>query len=192
MSVRPGIDVIVGGDAPPPQGRSAWFIVATSSAACIGIALASGTHLGLVFILLPAFVAIVWQSPKTMIAILPVWMVLLGLIRRLTPGGGNITFSGDPVLIIGPIVILLLFFVAEARSSTAPGSPPRSARSARSRFSRPSTPSRATCSPVSAGSSSSWCRCSRFGLVARSSTRRSRSRSSARLPCSDCARPSTG
>jgi hypothetical protein len=117
MSVRPGIDVIVGGDAPPPQGRSAWFIVATSSAACIGIALASGTHLGLVFIVLPAFVAIVWQSPRTMIAILPVWMVLLGLIRRLTPGGGNITFSGDPVLIIGPIVILLLFFVAASRGA---------------------------------------------------------------------------
>jgi hypothetical protein len=100
-----------------PQGRSAWFIVATASAACIGIALASGTHLGLVLIVLPAFIAIVWQSPKTMIAILPVWMVLLGLIRRLTPGGGNITFSGDPVLIIGPIVILLLFFVAASRGA---------------------------------------------------------------------------
>jgi hypothetical protein len=115
--LRPGNDLIDGGGTPPPQGRSAWFIVATASAACIGIALASGTHLGLVLIVLPAFIAIVWQSPKTMIAILPVWMVLLGLLRRLTPGGSNVTFSGDPVLIIGPIVILLLVFVAASRGA---------------------------------------------------------------------------
>ena len=118
MSLRPSIDVpfAVGG-TPQPRGRSAWFIVATASAACIGIAVASGTHLGIVLIVLPVFIAIVWQSPKTMIAILPVWMVLLGLIRRLTPGGVNITFSGDPVLIIGPVVILLLFFVAASRGA---------------------------------------------------------------------------
>lgn len=122
MSLRPGIDVLegseellVGGESPAPQGRSAWVIVAGASAACIGVALASGTHIGLLLIALPVFIAIVWQSPKMMIGILPVWMVLLGLIRRLTPGGGNITFSGDPVLIIGPVVIILLFFVAASR-----------------------------------------------------------------------------
>jgi len=118
MSLRPGIDLkLAVGDPPAPQGRSAWVLVATASAACIGIAIASGTHLGLVLIVLPVFIAIVFQSPKTMIGILPIWMVLLGLIRRLTNGGGNITFSGDPVLIIGPIVILLLFFVAASRGA---------------------------------------------------------------------------
>ncbi|HUD70034.1 MAG TPA: hypothetical protein VMQ40_07325 [Acidimicrobiales bacterium] len=117
MSLRPGIDVIARVEAPAPQGRSAWVIVVSASVACIGIALASGTHLGLVLIALPVFIAIVWQSPKTMVGILPVWMVLLGMLRRLTPGGSNITFSGDPVLIIGPIVILLLFFVAASRGA---------------------------------------------------------------------------
>src|ERR1039458_4258803 len=95
-----------------PQGRSAWVLVVVASIGCIAIALASGTHIGLVLITLPIVIAMVWQSPRTMVAIMPVWMVMLGLVRRLTPGGGNVTFSGDPVLIIGPVVFLLLFSAA--------------------------------------------------------------------------------
>jgi len=100
-----------------PTGTSAWLLVLVGTAACLGVALASGTHLGLVVIVLPIVVAITWQSPRTMLAVLPVWMVMLGVIRRLTPGGGNITFSGDPVLIIGPIIILLLFLTSLGRGA---------------------------------------------------------------------------
>jgi hypothetical protein len=100
-----------------PKGTSAWALVVLGSLACLGVALASGTHIGLVLIVLPIVVALTWQSPKTMLAVLPVWMVMLGLVRRLTPGGGNITFSGDPVLIIGPIIIVLLFLTAIGRGA---------------------------------------------------------------------------
>jgi len=100
-----------------PQGRSAWTLVVGGTVACLGVALASGTHIGLVVIVLPIVVLITWQAPRTMLGLLPVWMVMLGLVRRLTPGGGNVTFSGDPVLIIGPIVILLLFLTSVGRGA---------------------------------------------------------------------------
>ncbi|HEV3212298.1 MAG TPA: hypothetical protein VGZ03_02770 [Acidimicrobiales bacterium] len=100
-----------------PQGTSAWTLVILGALACLGVALASGTHIGLVLIVLPVVIALTWQSPRMMLAVLPVWMVMLGLVRRLTPGGGNITFSGDPVLIIGPIIIILLFLTAVGRGA---------------------------------------------------------------------------
>ena len=116
MSVQPiQGEVGIAQGEPAPQGRSAWLLVILASTGCIGIAIASGTHIGLVLVTLPIVIALVWQSPRTMIAVMPVWMVMLGLVRRLTPGGGNITFSGDPVLIIGPVVFLLLFIVAASR-----------------------------------------------------------------------------
>jgi hypothetical protein len=92
-------------------------LVIVSAMVCIFIALASGTHIGLVLVTVPIVVALIFQSPKTMLVVLPVWMVMLGLVRRLTPGGGNITLSGDPVLLIGPIVLLLLFAVAVSRGA---------------------------------------------------------------------------
>lgn len=98
-----------------PTGRSAWALVGISTTVCIFIALASGTHIGLVVVTLPIIVALIFQSPRTMLTVLPVWMVMLGLVRRLTPGGGNVTFSGDPVLLIGPIIILLLFGIVVSR-----------------------------------------------------------------------------
>ena len=105
-----------------------------------------------------------------MLVVLPVWMVMLGLVRRLTPGGGNITFSGDPVLIIGPIIIILLFLPPSggAPSSAGPGSPRSSRRSACIALLEAFNPQQAACSRGSAACSSSSCRCSRSGSVARS------------------------
>jgi hypothetical protein len=100
-----------------PRGSSAWSLVVTGAVCCLGVALASGTHIGLVLIVLPCVILLTWQSPRTMLGLLPVWMVMLGLVRRLTPGGVNVTFSGDPVLIIGPIVIILLFLTAIGRGA---------------------------------------------------------------------------
>lgn len=100
-----------------PHGTSAWALVILGALACLIVALASGTHIGLVLIVLPIVIALTWQSPRMMLAVLPIWLVMLGLLRRLTPGGGNITFSGDPVLIIGPIIIVLLFLTAVGRGA---------------------------------------------------------------------------
>jgi hypothetical protein len=67
-------------------------------------------------IAIPVVVALAWSNPQAMLVILPVWMVAMGLIRRLTPGGGNVTFSGDPVLIIGPAALLIMWLaVSTAR-----------------------------------------------------------------------------
>jgi hypothetical protein len=118
MSLQPAASLGgPGPDSPPQQGRSAWFVVACAGIGCIVVALASGTHIGLALIALPIAVALVWQSPRTMIAVLPVWMVLLGVLRRLVAGGGNVTFSGDPLLIIGPLIIFLLFVLAVSRGA---------------------------------------------------------------------------
>lgn len=100
-----------------PTGRSAWMLVISSATVCILIALASGTHIALVVVTVPIVVTLIFQSPRTMLVVLPVWMVMLGLVRRLTPGGGNITFSGDPVLLIGPVIILVLFGIAVSRGA---------------------------------------------------------------------------
>lgn len=100
-----------------PKGRSAWMLVIGAAAVCLFIALASGTHVGLVVVTVPIVVAVIFQSPKTMLLSLPVWMVMLGLVRRLTPGGGNVTLSGDPVLLIGPVVLFLLFCIAASRGA---------------------------------------------------------------------------
>jgi hypothetical protein len=100
-----------------PTGRSAWLLVIGSSIVCVAIALVSGTHIALVLVTVPIVVTLIFQSPKTMVVVLPVWMVMLGLVRRLTPGGGNITLSGDPVLLIGPIIILVLFGIAVNRGA---------------------------------------------------------------------------
>jgi hypothetical protein len=110
-------DEVTAAAAPQSSATSAWALVVVGAVGCIGVALASGTHLGLVFIVLPMVVALAWLSPRTMLSVLPVWMVMLGLVRRLTPGGGNTTFSGDPVLIIGPVILILLFFIAVNRGA---------------------------------------------------------------------------
>ncbi len=100
-----------------PTGRSAWLLVLSATFVCLFIAVASGTHLGLVVIGLPLIVALIFQSPTTILISMPVWMVMLGLVRRLTPGGSNIGISGDPVLLIGPVVLILLFAIAANRGA---------------------------------------------------------------------------
>ena len=119
MSVQsdPGVLMDTATTGHEPHGTSAWALVILGALACLTVALASGTHIGLVLIVLPIVIALTWQSPRMMLSVLPIWLVMLGLLRRLTPGGGNITFSGDPVLIIGPIIIVLLFLTAVGRGA---------------------------------------------------------------------------
>ncbi len=79
--------------------------------ALLALSLFSGTHLIFALIALPLVIIMAWTNPEAMISVLPIWMVLMGLIRRITPGGGNVTFSGDPVLILGPVALLVLWAV---------------------------------------------------------------------------------
>lgn len=106
--------------APPPpehrqRGGSIIFNAAAGSLALLALALFSGSHIVFAIIAIPIVILMAWTNPEAMIAMLPIWMVLMGLIRRITPGGGNVTFSGDPVLIIGPIALLVLVAVVVSR-----------------------------------------------------------------------------
>lgn len=97
------------------------LVTATSvSLGLLALSLFSGSHLIFAIIAIPVVIVMAWTNPEAMIAILPVWMVLMGLIRRITPGGGNVTFSGDPVLIIGPIALLVLTAVVISRREPGP------------------------------------------------------------------------
>ena len=72
---------------------------------------------------IPITVAIIWLSPRASLYGLVVWTVSLGLLRRVLPGGGNVAFSGDPLLLVAPLVITLLFISAVARGSLRARSP---------------------------------------------------------------------
>lgn len=104
--------------APPrrrQRGGNAVITAATATMGLLALSLFSGTHLIFALISVPLVVIMAWTNPEGMIGILPIWMVLMGLIRRITPGGGNVTFSGDPVLIIGPIALLVLWALVSSK-----------------------------------------------------------------------------
>jgi hypothetical protein len=88
--------------------------------ALLALSLFSGTHLIFAVIAIPVVIAMAWSNPVAAIAILPVWMMVMGLVRRITPGHGNSTFSGDPVLIIGPMALMILWLLV---LSTREGGP---------------------------------------------------------------------
>ncbi len=72
----------------------------------------AGSHIVYALLVIPLVVVMAWTNPVAMIGLLPIWMVLMGFLRRITPGGGNSTFSGDPVIMVGPVAILVLFAVS--------------------------------------------------------------------------------
>jgi len=72
----------------------------------------TGSHIVYALLVIPLVVVMAWTNPVAMIGLLPIWMVLMGFLRRITPGGGNSTFSGDPVIMVGPVAILVLFAVS--------------------------------------------------------------------------------
>ncbi len=100
------------GSAGELSGRSAWFYVTVGAVGSVVVSLVAGSHLILAIVIIPLMIAVAWSNPVAMMSLLPVWMVLLGFVRRFTPGGGNITFSGDPVILVGPIAILIMVFAA--------------------------------------------------------------------------------
>ncbi len=100
------------GSAGELGGRSAWFYVSVGAVGSVAVSLVAGSHLILAIVIIPLAIAVAWSNPVAMMSLLPVWMVLLGFVRRFTPGGGNITFSGDPVILVGPIAILIMVFAA--------------------------------------------------------------------------------
>jgi hypothetical protein len=104
------------------RGGRSWLIVLVATVGSLLISLVAGTHVIFSVITIPLVISLAWSSPELLITIMPVWMTLLGFVRRFTPGGGNVTFSGDPVLIIGPVALIVLLLV----TVNSKGAPPLS------------------------------------------------------------------
>jgi len=79
-------------------------------------------HILLALAVLPLVLAVVWTSPRTTILGLVFWLVALGMVRRLI-GSGSSTGLGDPLLLVGPAVLALLFVVACGRGALRSRSP---------------------------------------------------------------------
>ena len=78
------------------------------------LAVSVSLHVILALAVLPLVFAVVWMSPRSTILGLAIWLSALGMVRRLI-GSGNSTGLGDPLLLVGPIVLLLLLVVACGR-----------------------------------------------------------------------------
>ena len=106
----------------PAGVRSSAAMSSIGSALAVGIVLSviSPTHGIFAIVGLPAMAFLAFSSPRTAIIVLPVWMTMLGFFRRFTPGGGNTTLSGDPMLLIGPVAIIILWLVSNQKGIPTP------------------------------------------------------------------------
>jgi hypothetical protein len=93
-------------------------------AALFGALLAASVslHLLLALAVCPLVFAVVWMSPRSTILGLALWFVALGLVRRLV-GSGSSSGLGDPLLLVGPTVLVLLLVVACGRGALRKRSP---------------------------------------------------------------------
>ncbi len=87
-------------------------------AALFGLLLAASVslHILLALAVCPLVFAVVWMSPRSTILGLAFWLVALGMVRRLV-GSGSSAGLGDPLLLVGPAVLVLLFLLASGRGA---------------------------------------------------------------------------
>lgn len=106
----------------PASARSSEAMRSLAGALAVGLVLSviSPTHGIFAIVGLPAMAFLAFSSPRTAIIVLPVWMTMLGFFRRFTPGGGNTTLSGDPMLLIGPVAIIILWLVSNQKGFPTP------------------------------------------------------------------------
>lgn len=100
----------------------AAFAAVLAVVAGVLVTRSGGSHLVIAIGLIPLVVAVVWLSPRKCIYGLVVWTVCLGFFRRIVPGGAGLGF-GDPLLLVAPAVITLLFVSAAARGAFRTRSP---------------------------------------------------------------------
>ena len=93
-------------------------------AALFGALLAASVslHVLLALAVCPLVLAVVWMSPRSTILGLAFWLIALGMVRRLV-GSGSSGGLGDPLLLVGPAVLVLLLVVACGRGALRKRSP---------------------------------------------------------------------
>ena len=113
MSLSPPGDLLPAPESDQTSLPSAsWPLVIVALIGGLAISLVAGTHVALALVILPIVVAVAFVSPQSLILLLVIWLLELGLVRRLIPGGSLSGISGDPLLMIGPAVIFALFMRA--------------------------------------------------------------------------------
>ena len=90
-------------------------------AVAVGALIGAGGSLGLRGALLvsalPLVIAVVGRSTRGTIIGLAIWLVALGLIRRLVSSGTGASVSHDPLLLVGPAALGALFIVSAGRGA---------------------------------------------------------------------------
>ena len=97
-----------------PLAAVGWAIVV---GALIGVGGNLGVRGALLVSALPLVVAVVGRSTRGTLIGLAVWLVALGLIRRLVSSGTGASVSHDPLLLVGPAALGALFIVSAGRGA---------------------------------------------------------------------------
>lgn len=95
-----------------------WTLFLTVLGAGIALAQPQLTQVVILVAIAPALIAVALRSPRTLVAGLAVWLVAVGLIRRVLLGLGSRALLGDPLLLVEPAVLVLLTVVAMQRGAS--------------------------------------------------------------------------
>jgi hypothetical protein len=113
-AVRPGALRTIGKHDLLPVVAVLWAVVV---GAFIGVGSNFGVRGALLVAALPLVIAVVGRSTRGTIIGLAVWLIALGLTRRLIPSGTGGTISDDPLLLVGPATLGALFIISAGRGA---------------------------------------------------------------------------
>jgi hypothetical protein len=105
---------LFGGQSLIPLAAIGWSVVVGT---LIGVGGNLGVRGALFVSALPLVVAIVGRSTRGTLIGLAVWLVALGLVRRLVSSGTGASVSHDPLLLVGPAALGALFIVSASRGA---------------------------------------------------------------------------
>ena len=105
-----------------PRRDSAVLVTALAAAAVSLLVGAAVSHPNLVriavaFPVVCLLVGIATNSPRLALCGLMAWLAVLGLVRRLLTTVGSPRPLGDPLLLVGPLMLLVLFVIAVERGA---------------------------------------------------------------------------
>ena len=111
---RPGALGVIGRHGLLPVAAVGWAVVVGG---LIGVGGNFGVRGALLMSALPLVIAVVGRSTRGTLIGLAVWLIALGLIRRLIPSGTGGTVSDDPLLLVGPATLGALFIISAGRGA---------------------------------------------------------------------------
>lgn len=108
----------IGGQLLAAEGTWVWSLLLAVVGAGIAVAQPQLTQIVILIALAPALVAAAIRFPQMLMTGLAVWVVALGLVRRILLGLGSHALLGDPLLLVEPAILVLLTVVALQRGAS--------------------------------------------------------------------------